>query len=88
MKHYGKGKNWIRKTLDTAKTRERVTSTPQPVVCVFDATKIGDELLLVARAPALKTNLGWAWIPQETKEAYAGLRAFVEGKGFILGCGL
>ncbi len=84
MKHYHKGKNWIRNTIDDAQTRGSVAIPPQPVVCVFDATKIGDELLLVARAPALKANLGWVWIQQETKEAYAGLRAFVEGKGFTI----
>lgn len=57
---------------------------PEPVVCVFDATHIGEDILLVARAPTLKANLGWAWIQSETKEAYAGLRSFVESKGFTL----
>lgn len=57
---------------------------PQAVVCVFDATHIGEDILLVARAPALKTNLGWAWIQSETKETYSGLRTFVESKGFTL----
>jgi hypothetical protein len=84
MKDYSKGKNWMRKTIDAAETRESANTKPQSVVCVFDATKISDELLLVARAPTLKANLGWAWILQETKEAYAGLRNFVEGKGFTL----
>jgi len=54
------------------------------VVCVFDATHIGEDILLVARAPTLKANLGWAWITSETKEAYAGLRTFVESKGCTL----
>lgn len=40
--------------------------------------------MLAARTPALKTNLGWAWIPFETKESYAGLRAHIESKGFTL----
>ena len=38
----------------------------------------------MARVPLLKANLGWAWIVSETKEAYAGLRTFVESKGFTL----
>ncbi len=84
MEKYGKGKDWIRKAIDAATVQKADVPPPQPVVCVFDATKIGYELLLVARAPALKANLGWAWIQQETKEAYAGLRAFIEGKGFIM----
>lgn len=54
------------------------------MVCVFDASHLGEETLLVARAPSLRANLGWAWIQSETKEAYAGLRAFVESKGFTL----
>ncbi len=53
-------------------------------MCVFDATHIGEQLLLVGRAPALKANLGWAWIPQETKAYYAGLRTHIESKGFTL----
>lgn len=56
----------------------------QGVVCVFDATHLGDDTVLVARAPHLKANLGWAWIPQETKEAYALLKAHVTAKGFRL----
>jgi hypothetical protein len=56
----------------------------QTVVCVFDASHLGEETLLVARSPKLRVNLGWAWITSETKEAYAGLRRFVEDKGFTL----
>ena len=84
MDRYDRGKDWVRKTIDAAETRDSPGLESQPVVCVFDATHIGDQTLLVARAPALKANLGWAWIAQETKEAYAGLRTFVEGKGFTL----
>lgn len=58
--------------------------SPQPVVCVFDASHLGKDTLLAARAPLLKKNLGWAWIPSETKEAYAGLRIHIESKGFAL----
>lgn len=64
--------------------RNKESIPPQPVVCVCDATKICDELLLAARAPHLGANLGWAWISSETKSAYAGLRIFVEAKGFTL----
>lgn len=64
--------------------QKRDDTNPKAVVCIFDATRIGEELLLAARAPMLKKNLGWAWIPSETKEAYAGLRTFVESKGYSL----
>ena len=74
----------MRRSIDQAQVRERAAPASQAVVCVFDATHIGDQTLLVARAPTLKANLGWAWIEQETKEAYAGLRMFVERKGFTL----
>lgn len=53
-------------------------------MCVFDASHFGEDTLLVARSPHLKANLGWVWIEEETKEAYAGLRTFVESKGFHL----
>jgi hypothetical protein len=81
---YKRGKNWIRKAIDKAKIKERDDTNIEPCVCVFDATHIGKDLLLAARAPEMKKNLGWAWIPSETKEAYAGLRIFVESKGYIL----
>ena len=55
---------------------------PQPVVGIFDATKLGDDLLLVARAPVLKVNLGWAWIESETKDNYAQLKINIESRGF------
>ena len=83
-KRYSKGKDWVRKNIDAATVRNRMVVEPQPVVCVFDATKIYGELLLAARAPRLGSNLGWAWIPSETKRAYAGLRRFVEEKGFTI----
>ena len=81
---YGKGKDTIRKILDRALVRPSVTLPPQPVVCIFDATHLGEDTLLAARAPALKANLGWAWIENETKEAYSLLRANIEFRGFVL----
>jgi hypothetical protein len=74
----------MRTFVDRASVRQKEILSPQEVVCVFDATHIGDEILLVARAPELGANLGWAWIESETKEAYAGLRRYVESKGFCL----
>lgn len=64
--------------------RQKIEIGPRDVVCIFDATHIGEDVLLSARSPELKANLGWAWIEYETKEAYAGLRRFVESKGFKL----
>lgn len=84
MHSYGRGKHWVRKTIDAAPVSATMPRVPQAVVCVFDATMIGTELLLVARAPVLHKNLGWAWIEQETKEAYAGLRTFIESHGYTL----
>ena len=81
---YGKGEHTIRRILDRTLIRKSVNPKTQTVVCVFDASHLGEETLLVARAPALRANLGWAWITSETKEAYAGLRMFVEDKGFTL----
>ena len=70
--------------MDKATVRRKQNPPHQDVVCVFDATRLGDEDLLVARAPKLKANLGWAWIESETKEVYGGLRAFVESNGHKL----
>lgn len=81
---YHKGKNWIRRAIDAALPRDTNNLPKQEIVCVFDATHIGEEILLVARVPKLKANLGWAWINSETKEAYAGLRLFIESKGWKL----
>lgn len=53
-------------------------------MAVFDATHLGEQTLLVARAPIIKTNIGGAWIETETKETYAGLRQNIERKGFKL----
>lgn len=52
------------------------------MVCVFDATHIGEETLLVARSPHLKANLGWTWIENETKETYLALRQNIESRGY------
>lgn len=81
---YHKSEKTIRTIIDRAKIKPSVAITPQSAVCIFDATHIGKDLLLAARAPELKANLGWAWVVSETKEVYAGLRAFIEAKGFTL----
>lgn len=81
---YKKSRDTIRKILDRAEITPAAPIEPQSCVCVFDASHFGTDTLLVARAPAIKKNLGWAWIPHETKEAYAGLRTHIEGKGFQL----
>ena len=41
-------------------------------------------MLLVARVPHLKTNLGWTWISSETKEVYSALRHNLESRGYII----
>lgn len=74
----------MRAILDKADIRQKQSIQLTDVVCVFDATHLGEEILLAARAPKLKSNLGWAWIEYETKEVYAGLRSYVESKGFRL----
>jgi hypothetical protein len=51
------------------------------VVGIFDATHLGEEVLLTAREPNKKLNLGWAWIPSETKENYDLLRKDIESRG-------
>ena len=81
---YGHSERTIRRILDRAAISPPRTLEPQSLVAIFDATHIGEKILLVARAPLLKKNLGWAWIPQETKEVYAGLRSFIESKGLTL----
>jgi hypothetical protein len=81
---YHRSRNWIRKAIDQSKVRESQNTPAEKVVCVFDATHIGEEVLLTARAPHLKRNLGWAWIPSETKEAYAALRYNIESRGYII----
>jgi len=81
---YGKGKNWIRQAIDDSRVRKSAPIPPQAVVCIFDATHIGEDVLLTAREPNLKANLGWEWIPSETKENYALLRASIKSRGFKL----
>lgn len=81
---YVKGEHTIRRILDRAKVQPRTEVEPEPVVAVFDGTHIGDEILLVGRSSKLKRNLAFAWIQQETKEAYSGLRTYIESKGFTL----
>lgn len=56
----------------------------QDVILIFDATHLGDDILLVARDPNIKRNLGWAWILSETKENYLALRINIESRGFII----
>lgn len=81
---YHKSEKTIRTIIDKAEVRPSATFTPQPVVCIFDATHLGEDTLLAARAPALKANLGWAWIENETKEVYSLLRSNIESRGFVL----
>ena len=81
---YGKGKNWIRKALDESSVRKSLDLPPQEVVCIFDCTHLGEEVLLVGREPNLKSNLSWAWIPSETKEYYALVRTNIESRGFTI----
>ena len=84
MKRYDRGKNWVRKTIDDSHVRKSIVIPPQSVVAIFDATHLGEEVLLTAREPNLKVNLGWAWIESETKEAYSALKANIESRGFKL----
>lgn len=85
MERYKKSRNWVQRRIDEAHVTLRSSEQPQHVVAVFDATHIGDEdILLMARAPHERINLGWVWIPSETKGAYAGLRTFIEQKGYTL----
>ena len=80
---YSRSEKTIRAVLDRAHARLSQTHTPESVVCVFDATHIGEEILLTARAPQLKRNLGWSWIEEETKEAYSLLKHNIESRGYI-----
>lgn len=50
----------------------------------MDATQIGDELLLMAREPNLKSNLGWMWVKSELRENYRLLREHIESRGFTV----
>lgn len=79
---YGRSEKTIRKILDTATTRQPTEVTPQSVVGIFDATHLGKDRLLVARAPILGVNLGWFWIESETKDNYARLKLGIEAQGF------
>lgn len=81
---YDKSEKTIRTLLDTAEPQSSVVRVPQPVVCVFDATHIGEEILLMARAPQLKANLGWSWISEETKEVYVLLKHNIESRGYVI----
>lgn len=64
--------------------RKSLNISPQEIICIFDATHIGENLLLTAREPNLKVNLAWSWIESETKEAYAELKQNLESRGFVL----
>lgn len=81
---YKKSERTIRHIIDRSKTRKSLEIEPQEIVCIFDATHLGEDLLLTAREPNLKVNLGWAWIESETKENYAQLKANIESRGFHL----
>lgn len=82
MDSYGKGKNYIRKVIDESKLQESKAPEVFDAVMIFDATHLGKDLLLVARAPHLKKNVGWAWIYEETKEAYSLLKQNIQGRGY------
>lgn len=84
QERFGRGRNWIKKTLDNSKVRSSLDIEPQEIVCVFDATHIGENTLLTGREPNLKINLAWAWIESETKEAYESLKQNIEKRGFKL----
>jgi len=79
---YERSERTIRHIIDRSETRKSLNTEPQEVVCIFDATHLGEDLLLTAREPNLKVNLGWAWIESETKENYAALKANIESRGF------
>lgn len=81
---YQKGEHTIRRILDRAEERKSTPCESGKTVVIFDGTHIGGDILLVGRSPSMKANLGWAWIPKETKEYYAGLRRHIEQKGFII----
>lgn len=79
---YHKSKRWIQYALDKAMPKRLAQEVPSAVVLVFDATHLGDDTLLVARAPHLKRNVGWAWIQEETKEVYTLLKQDIERRGY------
>jgi len=81
---HGLGARTVRRILDQAPVKAQWKEESRAVVCIFDATTIGSDILLAARAPALKRNLGASWILSETKEAYASLRQNIEAKGYTL----
>lgn len=82
QERYGRGRNWVKKTLDNSKVRKSPEVLPQEIICIFDATHIGENILLAAREPNLKVNLAWSWIESENKEVYAGLKGNIESRGF------
>ncbi len=84
QERFGRGRNWIKKTLDKSEARSSLDIQPQEIICVFDATHIGENILLVGREPNLGVNLVWAWIESETKEAYESLKQNIESRGFKL----
>jgi len=82
MATYGVGKNFIRQAIDTHQITDSKPNETVDVVLIFDATHLGEDTLLVARGPHLKKNVGWAWIQEETKEAYALLKQDIERRGY------
>lgn len=79
---YNRSERTIRTILDRALVRPTTVIRPQSVVGIFDATHLGSDTLLVARAPTLGINLAWSWIESETKDNYARLKASIEARGF------
>jgi len=78
---YGKSEKTIRHILDRVETQPSIPVPPQKIIGIFDATHLGEEVLLTAREPNKGINLGWAWIPSETKENYELLRKDIESRG-------
>jgi hypothetical protein len=83
QERFKKGRNWVKKILDKAETRKGLDISPQEIIGIFDATHIGEDLLLTAREPNLGVNLAWSWIESENKESYAELKRNIEARGFV-----
>lgn len=79
---YKKSERWIRYTLDKVEPTKRSEETAGDVVLIMDASHIGEDLLLAARNPHEQKNVGWAWILEETKQAYQLLKEDIERRGY------
>jgi hypothetical protein len=81
---YKKGEHTIRRILDRISVHKSSPPETKNVVLIFDATHLGADLLLVARSPHQKKNVGFAWILEETKENYSLLKQDIERRGYHL----